>query len=139
MCPDRERRETKLEAWMGDKAWNHTSGGSDWEISAFIQEFPGNSKDIGQVCMPQPPPGWGLQQPCLQCPQASQLHTLPGWGRDPWQQEPLWPWCGCLTGRESSADDLKRVVQMVVCSESTDGSLALKTRPVLLLLWSPLH
>ena len=44
---------------MRDKAWNHTCGGSDSEISALIQEFPGSSQEIGQVCMPQLPPGLG--------------------------------------------------------------------------------
>lgn len=36
---------------MREKAWKHTSGGSDQEISELIQEFPGNSNVLGQVYM----------------------------------------------------------------------------------------
>lgn len=28
ICVEGERRKTKLEAWIKDKAWNHTNGGA---------------------------------------------------------------------------------------------------------------
>lgn len=99
MCPDRERRRQNWRPGWETRPGTTPVGGLTKEISALIQEFPGNSsKDIGQVCMPQPPPWLGSAAAMSAMPPKppSSIPSLAG-VEIPGSRS---PWCGCLTGRE---------------------------------------
>lgn len=119
--PRQRKEETKLEAWKETRPGTTPVGGLTRKSVHSFRNFLKQQGHRAGLHATVSPGYWGLQQPCPQCSKPpSSIPSLAGVeipaagapGVDVSQQ------------RESSADDLKRVVQMVVCSESTDGSLA---------------